>query len=299
MIEVLFAESEAGAMKFAKSNRALRKHNEDGPTSVFGDVSEISVIKEWISVPGTAAEVICLSYHLDIGDIQQSFDSDYRNGLILSMYTQSGWETSEEHISSLKENILTRTKEYERLMQFMETREDIRIWYSSAAYSLCGFYELCSQLVKHKTFDANIYTIELPEHVEEGDNRIVRYRHWGEVMAEKMSSFLSLQKKLSVNELKMYAHKWADLIEDNSPLRAFVNGELIGVPEDFYDFLIRKSITKEPVREARLIGDILGKYPVCVGDWWYGARIEQMIQNGEIRVVEDSPHKYRRMICSM
>ena len=66
----------------------------------------------------------------------------------------------------------------------------------------------------------------------------------------------------------MYAQTWEMLKEDNSPLRAVINGELTGVPEDFYDFLIQKELTASPIKEARLIGNILGKYPVLLNDGW-------------------------------
>lgn len=85
--------------------------------------------------------------------------------------------------------------------------------------------------------------------------------------------------------------------EDNSPLRAVVNGKLIGVPEDFYDFLIWKRITRKPIKEARLIGDILGYNQLGVGDWWYAKRIDYLIQSGKIKIIEDSENKYARVIC--
>ena len=75
------------------------------------------------------------------------------------------------------------------------------------------------------------------------------------------------------------------------------NGRVLGVPEDFYDFLIWKKLTDKPVKEARLIGDILGYFPISVGDWWYAKRIEYYIRQGKIRVVQDSKNTYGRMIC--
>ena len=95
----------------------------------------------------------------------------------------------------------------------------------------------------------------------------------------------------------MYATTWNNLQQDNSPLRAVVNGKVTGVPEDFYDFLIWKRITPKPVKEARLIGDILGNEQLGVGDWWYAKRIEYHIQTGKIKVVEDSENHYARTIC--
>ena len=95
----------------------------------------------------------------------------------------------------------------------------------------------------------------------------------------------------------MYAGLWGILQEDNSPLRAVVNGQLIGVPEDFYDFLIWERITQKPIKEARLLGDILGNSQLGVGDWWYAKRIDYFVQTGKIKIVEDSENHYARMIC--
>lgn len=95
----------------------------------------------------------------------------------------------------------------------------------------------------------------------------------------------------------MYAAFWQELKEDNSPLRAVINGRVTGVPEDFYNFLIWKNITQKPVKQARLIGDILGKNQLSVGDWWYAKRIQTFIEQGKIKIIEDSKNRYARMIC--
>ena len=95
----------------------------------------------------------------------------------------------------------------------------------------------------------------------------------------------------------MYAMLWGILAEENSPLRAVVNNRVLSVPEDFYDFLIWKWLKDAPVKEARLIGDIIGHSQLGVGDWWYARRIEYYIQQGQIQVVEDSENKYARIIC--
>ena len=95
----------------------------------------------------------------------------------------------------------------------------------------------------------------------------------------------------------MYNTLWGILAEENSPLRAIVNSRLLSVPEDFYDFLIWERLTGAPLKEARLIGDILGQSQLGVGDWWYARRIEHYIRQGKIRVVEDSKSTYARTIC--
>lgn len=95
----------------------------------------------------------------------------------------------------------------------------------------------------------------------------------------------------------MNAEVWNELKEDNSPLRALINGRILGVSEDFYDFLLWKRITRKPEKQARVIGEILGFYRVGISDWWFAKRIDYYIQKGKIKVIEDSENKYARVIC--
>ena len=64
----------------------------------------------------------------------------------------------------------------------------------------------------------------------------------------------------------------------------------------YYYFIIWNRLTNKPVKECRLIGDILRQVPIGVGDWWYAARIEYFIRQGKIKVVDDSENKHARLI---
>ena len=265
MIEVLFGESEAGSMKAAKNT----------------------------VIPGEAGEVVCLGFMLDIGDIREAVDSPYRKNLIYSMYAQEQWGKDPEAEAELKKAGDVYAGEEARLKTFLEHGESLRVWYSHAPYSRCGLYRLCSIL---QNIPNAIRVVRLPEYRLQ-ENMIVSYRDWGEIAPEDFASFLTDERSLSKMEMRMHAAVWNELVEDNSPLRAVVNGRVIGVPEDFYDFLIWKNLTGEPIKQARLIGDILGHYPVSVGDWWYAKRIDHLISKGKIRVDRDSEKKYAREIC--
>lgn len=52
-------------------------------------------------------------------------------------------------------------QEQVRLEKYLEDGESIRIWYSDAPYSRCGFYSLCKMLQK---YDNDIYSVKLPEY---------------------------------------------------------------------------------------------------------------------------------------
>ena len=292
MIEILFGESEAASMKAAKNKVIIGTVN--GPTAVWMAGKKKPPRKPFAGwIEGTSEEVICLGFMLDVGDIKEPADSSYRKELIYSMYAQNQWEQDEETIKELKNAGDAYVNELYRLKRFLDSGESVRIWYSDAPYSRCGLYSLCHIL---KDYENKISAVKLPEYIV-WDTNIVSYQSWNEVSAEEFAGFLPHERSLSGEEVRMYNTLWGILAEENSPLRAIVNSRLLSVPEDFYDFLIWERLTGAPLKEARLIGDILGQSQLGVGDWWYARRIEHYIRQGKIRVVEDSKSTYARTIC--
>jgi hypothetical protein len=275
MIEILFGESEGGGMKAAKNYKKTDYHN--GTTGFIG---------------GNSKEVICLPLMLDIGDINVPIDSEYRKNLILEMYTINGWD-DKNSIKELEDTWGKYLNEIERLKIYASKGEEFRIWYSNAPYSICGFYYVCNLL---KEYNCKVSVINLPQYMLLSDNVIQFYTSWGEIDAEKFYKFLPFEKELSECELNIFASDWIALKEENSILRAFVNGKLIGVPEDFYDHIIRKEIPDGEFIMARLIGIILGKYSLGIGDWWYAKRIIKMIEQGELEVVKKQKETYRQVL---
>lgn len=268
MIEVLFDESEAASMKAAKSTVISIKT--DGPTSIFTAGKKQPPPRKssgWIE--GTSADVICLGFQLDIGNIKEELD--------MELHQQSSRFEKELH----------------RLLHFLEEGEPIRIWYSEAPYSLCGFYHLCSILCDYEN---EVCVVKLPEYRVHTDT-IITPQGWGDVAADEFAGYLPHEHLLSHNEQRRFAQLWNELRTDNSPLRAVINGRLCGVPESFYDFLIWRHLTTEPVKEARLIGNLLGTYQLGISDTWYAKMIDAFIAEGKIEVLEDYENKYARVIA--
>ena len=162
MIEVLFGESEAASMKAAKNKIVIG--GADGPTAVWIAGKKRPPERgsfEWIE--GTGEEVVCLGFLLDIGDIRMRTDSSYRKDLIYSMYAQEQWGRDDEVDEELRNAGECYCMELKRLERFLEEGEAVRIWYSKAPYSLCGFYFLCSIL---KEYGNEIRAVKLPEHIQ-------------------------------------------------------------------------------------------------------------------------------------
>ena len=76
MIEILFGESEGGAMKLAKNYQ--EPDYEDGPTAWLGEKPDKATFEDMFAgeaVGGTSAEVIILPFMLDIGSLREPLDA--------------------------------------------------------------------------------------------------------------------------------------------------------------------------------------------------------------------------------
>ena len=83
-------------------------------------------------------------------------------------------------------------------------------------------------------------------------------------------------------------------------MRGMLNGQLVSLPEDVYDSFIFREIEAEPevFREAEVIGRVLGKYQLGIGDGWIATRIEGMIRAGMLEPVTQPEQgiPYRRQL---
>ena len=263
MIEVVFGESEAGAMKAAIQNEK------------------------------SESDVICLGFALDVGDIQKPVTGEYRAKLLYNLLYQKQWGTDREMKADLKKLGNTYSEELSRLRGHLDNGEPIRIRYSSAPYSMCGMMWLCSELGSSQS---TISAVRLPSITVKGDTAVT-YSSWGEVEPNALRLFHDWERVLSAAEIRAYAQCWNRLKLENAPLRALINSAVTSVPANFYDFLIFKYLGNRPIREAQLIGTILGENPLGIGDWWYARRIDKLIDQKRIKIIENSPRKYERLIA--
>lgn len=124
----------------------------------------------------------------------------------------------------------------------------------------------------------NISVVSLPKYNPISENDIVEYSHWGEVDAGRFYQFLSLEKQLTKIEKRIISDHWHDLMEENAPLRALLNGKLTSVPENFYDFIIMNNLPDNDFIMARFIGKLLGEYRLGISDSWYAFVLKKWLK---------------------
>lgn len=169
--------------------------------------------------------------------------------------------------------------------------EAIRVWYSGQPDELCGFCWLMAQL---GGLDCHVSAVKLPRHIEKKDC-IVRYSGWHEVLPEEWQQFVHLEEPVTPLMRSAAASHWRTLQEENTPLRAVVNGRLLGVPADFYDSLLRMELP--PVGEEFLQGRWIVKFfdlQLGIDDGLLASRLDAMIQAGELEIVREAPEDHPR-----
>ena len=138
--------------------------------------------------------------------------------------------------------------------------------------------------------------VRIPEHIQK-NNSIISYSGAGEILPEVIEAFTEYEEAISELQRKVYANIWNILVRENAPLRAVINGRLIGVPKDFYDFALRANMPDGEFMIARLIGKTLNQIP-SVGDRWLFLRIQAMLKTGELVAVSaaDGDHPYSGVV---
>ena len=291
MLEVVFSDSAKGAMKVAKNyNQENMLSGAIGYIGKKPSKEELEKHFEGKAVGGNSTDVVCIGFNLDIGDIASGIDSEERKNEFIRVLGSVNFEDSEiERFSNLQRD------DFEKLLMTAKNGEPIRVWKSNTAFSACAFAFLCDAL---RNIECKISIILMPEYWKTSDNTIQSCTDWGELSPGQFYRFLSLEREISDIEKRMQSRLWDDLKAENAPLRALVNGKLISVPEDFYDHIIIKNIPNREFVMAQLIGSILGRYSLGVGDGWYALRIQKMIAENKLEIVEDkdASHPYGKIL---
>lgn len=310
MLEVVFSDSAAGTMAVAIGHKGFL----GGATSVI--ISDGTVSKEeiekfqhqaeerersgWenaIPLEGNRKDIVNLPLALSVGNISEAgicLDRESALSLLLSILPDMASEIVTELLNTSRKN-------YATLLEKAQNGEPIRVWVGREPDDVCGLYWLLEQLRPIGFEKLDVTIVELPMWETRPDGCIVQYNGWGEVEPYHLGRMASLGKKLPTNYLRSLANRWRELQQENSPLRAVINGKLVSVSETLYDtFILRELDTlDDEFKESVLVGQVLGKNPLGIGDGWIALRVEQFIKEGLlVPITTPAPNApiYHRML---
>ena len=313
MLQVVFSESEWGTLKMATHCRPSSW--DDGVIGfIFGDGEKEPTQEEKDQVMarfkakrekenrraqpvgGNPGDVLCPCVGLDIGPLSGP-DAEKARFDLLTAWLGGDFPLPDCDLDDHTQRDMLweqRKRDRERLLEGGKHGEAVRIWYSSAPYSLCGFYDVLWQL---RDCNCPVTALEMPRWMPWEDGTVQSCLNWGELSPGDWAAYLPLEREIPQNVRRAIAMEWSQLREENAPLRAVVNGRLHSVGEDFYDPFIRAHIPDGTFRVAQLIGEVIGRHQLGIGDWWIAKRIQAMENRGELITVSKGDRFYRDEVC--
>lgn len=313
MLEVVFSESAAGSMSIAMSERSYA----DGPVGVAcisddgSQPSQAEIRKaqeeyeerqrqnwaEATPLEGSREDIMLFSLALSVGEIDEDgIGSKRENALrfLISTYPPSVEEVVQTKLENARKSLKT-------LLDRASKGEPIRVWSSYNADETCGTYWLMDQLGSIGFENLDVTLVKLPEFRKQLNGTVVQYTGWGEVAPHQWGKMAEFGEKLPTNYMRAMENQWKQLRKENAPLRAVLNDTLVSAPENLYDSFILREIDcqEDEFMEAKVVGSVLGKYQLGLGDTWVAMRIEKFIQEGLLQPLtcaEDDWPIYHRMV---
>jgi len=311
MLEVVFSDSVAGTMAVAIGHKGCLGSatrvifsNDDGITQEEiekiqreAEERERSGWENALPLEGNRKNIINFPLALSVGYISES-EIGLERESALSLLSSIFPSMTSQIVTDLLD---TSRKSNAMLLEQAQNGEPIRVWVGREPDDVCGLHWLMEQLRPIGLEKLDVTLVELPMWETRADGCIVRYNGWGEVEPYRFGQMASRGKKLPTNYLRSLANHWRELQQENMTLRAVLNGRLVSVPESLYDTFILRELDalKDEFTEASLVGQVLGKYQLGIGDGWIALRIEQFIKDGILSpVTVPAPHDpiYRRIL---
>lgn len=305
MVEVVFSDSEKGSMRCGQRFRsniggaaAIGIIRSDGkhPTQEEYDAALAEAkrrqeqdLRYGKPLGGQPEDVVGLSFALDIGDIASPVTDASRRELIDRMLGADPFGELQDMEDSINRYWDGCVSDLHKLISRAKNGEPIRIWYSNAPYSMCGFYDTVDHL---KNCECPISAVELPRCMPLGKRGVKSAVSWGEITPGEFAHYLPLEFEIPDSVQKAMIMEWATLKQENESLRVVLNGKLHSVEIDFYDRFIRKEIPDGTFKVAQLIGLVLGRNQLGIGDWLIAQRIRKMIESGELTVIQKNSAFY-------
>lgn len=283
MVELCFNQSAQGALKMAQHCGGKGRHSvgtvfctsEDGEKpsrwAVRAQMRKVRAEQDRLdryAVPlgNKSSDVLCLGLALSLGDITAPLAEDGpRRALFRQFHTDFPLDGAEaERAAEADADWREVLAAAEELRARAAAGEEVRIWADDTPDGACGLRHAAALLAG---LDARVTLVSLPRWWERPDGAVVRWdRGWGEVHPEEFGLHLGGAEELTRPVLRMLALEWERLREENAPLRAVVNGRVMGVSEDFYDPVLRRCLTEKPQKVANVLGQALVQLS-GVGDW--------------------------------
>ena len=238
---------------------------------------------ESLPLPGQPGDILAFPLAHSVGEITEEGIGPQREAAlrkVMGIYPSLAEEVTQTLLALGRASL-------EGLLTRAGAGEAVRVWTGPGPDDACGLAWLAQTLRPLGLEKVSVTQVVLPDFWEEPDGTVVRWTGWGEMEPWMWGRLAQTGRRLPANVLQDLAGTWQDLQKENAPLRGVVNGRLVSLPEDGYDPFLRRVIAAQPAEfsAAQVVGTVLGKYQLGIGDGELACRLEAMVQGGELQQV--------------
>lgn len=336
MLEIVFSDSALGSMSLASGGPegmiagavGIIGQHEDGSPYSGEEVQKYRRQFEererrcWagaLPFESRRADILCFPLALSVGEIDEEGIGPAREAALqklMNLYPAEGREAAAGLLDTARKSLAA--------LRARAGREPVRVWTSQNPDERCGLAWLTTQLEPLGLDKLAVTVVALPEFIRadwapvelpvpaewpeeggvvpQGDGSVVlSCTGWAEIEPHQFGQLAALARPVPLGELRALAHQWRRLKRENAPLRAVLNGRLVSVPESLYDPFLWREIEAQPeeFQEAVVIGRVLGRYQLGIGDGWAALRMEEFIRQGMLSPLtqpEPDAPSYHRLL---
>lgn len=313
MLEIVFDESSAIALRQAQ-------HYGEGPfrgpaAGVIGAIGDGASAapaqaeahrrmleaekRRWeqaVPLGGDPQDVLALPGPWDYGPLAGGYDTPARRTALTSLLDV--WP-QQDAAGQVAAQLARTAAALERVRQAAQAGTPLRVWTSALPNDACGLRWLMD-ILQHADSRSEISAVRLPRYDHRPEEReIVQYRGWFEMPPGAWGRFAPSAQVIPPLQRRVLADEWRRLEAESAPLRAVVNGQVVSVPDSFYDpFLLRAlAAMPESFQGGAFIARMLVLYPCFGTDGLLWLRLQALIAAGVLEQVTSAPDDQPRYAC--
>ncbi|CUW14135.1 DUF3658 domain-containing protein [Serratia grimesii] len=100
---------------------------------------------------------------------------------------------------------------------------------------------------------------------------------------ETLEALWIRRRELTSEDKVMLIADWHRLLQDNAPVRIFVQGEIQGKTQDFHDTLLLQHCPNDYTQGSRVVGNAMVNSPYRVDDTFLNFRLYALIEQGVLQ----------------
>lgn len=164
-----------------------------------------------------------------------------------------------------------------KLKAAIQARTPLRIWWTDVPNDVIGLWWLADLCAKQKLAIHQVHVPTILPHPTQP--ALYAINRLGELDPNWIDALVQTTTTLSVRDLTAFSYGWQNLHSAPNDIRILLNGQLLSVPETYFDPLILAQIKTAPKtfpEHVKAIGHLLGEYQIDWPDWWWHYRLQQL-----------------------